>query len=221
MDISASVANLRKRVDDETLAAQRAPGSVTILGVTKTQSRETVIAAIAAGLTDVGENYLQEARAKLIELPAVRTHFIGHVQTNKAKAIVALFDVVQSVDRLEAGLALARAARAAGKSLRALVQVNISPAERFGIAPADAPELARRLRDEGLDVDGVMAIGPLDGDVDDAFARAQATFADVGGSTLSLGMSGDWERAIAYGSTMIRIGSAIFGPRPARESALA
>jgi pyridoxal phosphate enzyme (YggS family) len=220
MDIPASVARLRKHVDDATLAARRAPGSVTILGVTKTQSRETVIAAIAAGLTDVGENYLQEARAKFIELPAVRTHFIGHVQTNKAKAIVALFDVVQSVDRLEAGLALARAARAASKSVRALVQVNISPAERFGIAPADAPELARQLRDEGLIVDGVMAIGPLDGNVDDAFARAQAAYADVGGSTLSLGMSGDWERAIAYGSTMIRIGSAIFGPRPARESAL-
>jgi pyridoxal phosphate enzyme (YggS family) len=220
MDIPASVARLRKHVNDATLAARRAPGSVTILGVTKTQSRETVIAAIAAGLTDVGENYLQEARAKFIELPAVRTHFIGHVQTNKAKAIVALFDVVQSVDRLEAGLALARAARAASKSVRALVQVNISPAERFGIAPADAPELARQLRDEGLIVDGVMAIGPLDGNVDDAFARAQAAYADVGGSTLSLGMSGDWERAIAYGSTMIRIGSAIFGPRPARESAL-
>jgi PLP dependent protein len=221
MDITASVANLRERVDNATIAAQRAPGSVTILGVTKTHPREMVIAAIAAGLTDVGENYLQEARTKYVGLPAVRTHFIGHVQTNKAKAIAALFDVVQSVDRLESGLALAKAAQATGKSMRALVQINISPAERFGVAPADAPALARRLRDEGLDVDGVMAIGPLEGSVDEAFALAAATFADVGGTTLSLGMSGDWERAIAYGSTMIRIGSAIFGPRPAREGALA
>jgi pyridoxal phosphate enzyme (YggS family) len=221
MDISASVAALRERVDSVTIAAGRVAGAVTILGVTKTQSRETVLAAIAAGLTDVGENYLQEARTKYAGLPAVRAHFIGHVQTNKAKAIAALFDVVQSVDRLESGLALAKAALTSGKALRALVQINISPAERFGIAPAAAPALARRLRDEGLDVDGVMAIGPLDGNVDDAFARAAQTFADVGGTTLSLGMSGDWERAIAHGSTMIRIGSAIFGPRPAREGALA
>jgi uncharacterized pyridoxal phosphate-containing UPF0001 family protein len=143
------------------------------------------------------------------------------VQTNKAKAIAALFDVVQSVDRLESGLALAKAAQATGKPLRALVQINISPAERFGIPPADAPALARRLRDAGLVIDGVMAIGPLAGSVDDAFALAAQTFANVGGSTLSLGMSGDWERAIAHGSTMIRLGTAIFGPRPAREGALA
>lgn len=220
MDIPSSVANLRERVDEVTIAAGRAAGSVTILGVTKTQSRETVIAAIGAGLTDVGENYFQEAREKLVGIPAVRTHFIGHVQTNKAKAITALFDVVQSVDRLDAGLALAKAVRATGKRLRALIQINISPSERFGIAPADAAGIARQLRDEGLDVDGVMAIGPLDGDVDAAFSVAAATFAEVGGSTLSLGMSADWERAIAHGSTMIRIGSAIFGPRPARESAL-
>jgi pyridoxal phosphate enzyme (YggS family) len=221
MDITASVATLRKRVENVTIAARRDPNSVTILGVTKTQPHETVIAAIAAGLTDIGENYLQEARTKYVGLPAVRTHFIGHVQTNKAKAIATLFDVVQSVDRLESGLALAKAAQGTGKPLRALVQINISPAERFGIAPAEAPALARRLRDAGLFVDGVMAIGPLAGSVDDAFALAAATFGDVGGTTLSLGMSGDWERAIAHGSTMIRIGSAIFGPRPAREGAVA
>lgn len=220
MDITASVAKLRERVDEATTAAGRTAGTVNILGVTKTQTRETVIAAIGAGLTDVGENYFQEAREKYVDLPAARTHFIGHVQTNKAKAIVALFDVVQSVDRLESGLALAKAARASGKSLCALIQINISPAERFGIAPAQAPELARRLREEGLDVDGVMAIGPLAGSVDEAFALAAQTFAQVGGATFSLGMSGDWERAIAYGSTMIRIGSAIFGPRPAREGAM-
>ena len=222
MDITASVATLRKRVAEVTSAAQRAPGSVNILGVTKTQTRETVIAAIAAGLTDVGENYFQEARAKYVDLPAARTHFIGHVQTNKAKAIAALFDVVQSVDRLESGLARARAAQAPEVvAASACGCLNISPAERFGIAPAEAPALARRLRDEGLDIDGVMAIGPLDGDVDEAFALAAQTFAAVGGTTLSLGMSADWERAIAHGSTLIRVGSGIFGPRPAREGAVA
>jgi pyridoxal phosphate enzyme (YggS family) len=215
--IGERVETLRARVDRVVAEAGRAPGTVTILGVTKTHPRSDVLAGIDAGLTDIGENYVQEAQEKYIDLPPVTTHFIGHVQTNKAKPIVALFDVVQSVDRLDAGLALAKAAHAAGKVLRVLVQVNVSPTERFGCAPAEAPELAARLRDAGLVVDGVMAIGPLEGDVDAAFGLAQAAFAAVGGSTLSLGMSADWERAIHFGSTMIRIGTAIFGARAVRE----
>ena len=222
MDIAAAVAAFRARVDAATAAHGRAAGSVKILGVTKTQTRDAVLAAISAGLTDVGENYVQEAREKYRDLPAgVHTHFIGHVQTNKAKLIAGLFDVVQSIDRLEAGLAVANAARRLGKTPRMLIQVNISPTERFGVAPGEAQALAQRLRDEGVEVDGVMAIGPADGNVDAAFGVARATYERVGGSTLSLGMSDDWERAIGYGSTMIRIGSAIFGPRPAREGAVA
>ena len=218
LTIDERVKNVRARVDAVAVASGRPP--VTILGVTKMQPQDVVRSAIDAGLTDIGENYLQEAREKLSELPPVRTHFIGHMQTNKAKAIAALFDVVQSVDRLDAGLALAKAARNSGKPLAVLVQVNISPSERFGVDPADAPALAAQLRAAGLIVDGVMAIGPITDDLtetDAAFARAATAFAAVGGTTLSLGMSGDWERAIAHGSTMIRLGTAIFGPRPARE----
>jgi pyridoxal phosphate enzyme (YggS family) len=215
--IGERVAMLRARVDRVAEAAGRSAGVVTILGVTKTQPREAVLAAIEAGLSDIGENYLQEAREKYVDLPPVTRHFIGHVQTNKAKAIIGLFDVVQSVDRLEAGLAIEKAARALGRRVRVLVQVNVSPAERFGVAPAGAARLAEQLRSEGLTVDGVMAIGPLEGDVDSAFALAREAFAAVGGTTLSLGMSADWERAIAFGSTMIRIGTAIFGSRPAPE----
>lgn len=215
--IGERVATLRARVDRVAAAAGRPAGAVAILGVTKTHPREDVLAAIAAGLTHVAENYLQEAREKYVGLPAVTKHFIGHVQTNKAKPIVELFDVVQSVDRLEAGLALAKAARTLGRDLRVLVQVNVSPTDRFGVAPAQAAQLAAQLRDEGLTVDGVMAIGPLEGDVDRAFATAAEAFAAVGGSTLSLGMSADWERAVARGSTMVRIGTALFGPRPQQE----
>lgn len=215
--IAERVATLRGRVDAAARSAGREPGSIAILAVTKTQPRAAVISAIEAGLTDIGENYVQEAQTKYDALPFCTKHFIGHVQTNKAKAIVSLFDVVQSVDRLEAGIALAKAARSLGRTLRVLVQVNISPTERFGVRPAEAPELAERLREEGLDVDGVMAIGPLEGDVDAAFESARATFERVGGTTLSLGMSGDWERAIRHGSTMVRVGTAIFGPRPSRE----
>ncbi len=220
LTIGERVKNFRARVDAVAAAAGRPSDSVRILGVTKMQPRESVLAALDAGLVDIGENYLQEAREKLAALPTVRTHFIGHMQTNKAKPIAALFDVVQSVDRLDAGLALAKAARASGKPLSVLVQVNISPSERFGVAPDEAPALAARLRDEGLHVDGVMAIGPITengAETDAAFACAQDVFAAVGGATLSLGMSGDWERAIAHGSTMIRLGTAIFGPRPGRE----
>ncbi|MBV8581758.1 MAG: YggS family pyridoxal phosphate-dependent enzyme [Candidatus Eremiobacteraeota bacterium] len=219
--VAERVATLRERVDEAALAAGRARGSVSILAVTKAQPRDGVLAALDAGLHDVGENYLQEARAKYDGLPPCTKHFIGHVQTNKAKAIVASFDMVQSVDRLDAGLALAKVARNAERRLRVLVQVNISPTERFGVPPPEAPQLAARLRDEGLEVDGVMAIGPLAGDVDAAFATAREAFERVGGTTLSLGMSDDWERAVRHGSTMVRLGTAIFGPRPAKERSLA
>jgi pyridoxal phosphate enzyme (YggS family) len=216
--IGERVEAFRARVEGVVAAEGRPPGSVTICAVSKTHPRDAVLAAVAAGITDVGENYLQEAREKFVELPPVTKHFVGHVQTNKAKPIVALFDVIQSVDRLEAGLALAKAARSLGRQLRVLVQLNISPNERFGAPPAEAPALAARLRDEGLLVEGVMAIGPLEGSVEAAFAQAQAAFERVGGPTLSLGMSADWERAIHYGATMIRIGTAIFGPREPRET---
>lgn len=215
--IADRVATLRRSVDAVTAAAGRQPGSVAILAVTKTQPRAAVVEAIEAGICDVGENYLQEAREKYADLPPCTKHFIGHVQTNKAKQIASLFDVVQGVDRIDAGLALAKAARALGRTLRVLVQVNVSPAERFGASPAEAPVLAARLRDEGLAVEGVMAIGPVQGDVEAAFATARDAFERVGGTTLSLGMSGDWETAVRHGSTMIRLGTAIFGPRAPKE----
>ena len=211
------ISELRGRIGEVALRAGRAPEAITLVGVTKHQPRDIVLCALDAGLTDLAENYVQEARAKYAALPGARKHFIGHVQTNKAKAIVESFDVVQSIDRFDAGRAIAKAARALGKPVRTLLQVNISPAERFGVAPADAPALAARLRDdEGLTVDGVMALGPNTtdrGEITRAFACAAETLRAVGGETLSLGMSGDWEEAVACGSTMLRIGTAIFGER--------
>ena len=218
-EIAERVSTLRERVAAAAAAAGRAPAEIAILAVTKTQSREGVLDALRAGLHDVGENYVQEAESKFDGLPPCTRHFLGHVQTNKARRIAALFDVVQGVDRLSAGLALAKAARELGRTLRVLVQVNVSPQERFGVAPGEAPALAERLRAEpGLTVDGVMAIGPLEGDVDAAFATARKAFGAVGGATFSLGMSGDWEQAVRHGSTMIRIGTAIFGARAVRAA---
>lgn len=213
--ISSSIAARYARLRAEV------PEHVTIVAVSKAQPLEAVAAALAAGATDIGENYVQEARRKFKALGGTRfaKHFIGHVQTNKAKAIVESFDVVQSVDRLDAARALAKAARALGKQLPILLQLNISPSERFGVAPADAVAFAAELRrEESLMLDGVMAIGPLDASPAEtarAFAMAAKTFRQIGGRTLSLGMSDDWREAVEAGSTMIRIGSALFGARPA------
>ncbi len=134
---------LRGEIERELRECGRRPGGVTVVGVGKGQPVEALTAAIAAGLEDLGENYLQEARRQFAALPPVRKHFIGHVQTNKAKGIAAAFDVVQSVDRPEAGAALSKAARQLEKPLAVLLQLNVSPAERFGCAPADAPGVGR------------------------------------------------------------------------------
>lgn len=197
------------------------PPSVTIVAVSKFQPTEAIAQAIAAGVTDIGENYVQEARGKFDALPAdVRKHFIGHIQTNKAKAIAAAFDMVQSVDRADAASALAKAADALGKRLPVLLQLNISPAERFGCPPAEAPHLADVIRSHAsLDLQGIMAIGPITEDRAEtarAFELAARTLRGIGAQTLSLGMSDDWPLALQAGSTMIRVGSTIFGPRPAR-----
>jgi PLP dependent protein len=214
---------LRRAIDDEARSCGRDPAAVTVVGIAKGQTSESVTAAIAAGLTDIGESYLQEACRKFPSLPPVRKHFVGHLQAKKAKAIAAAFDMVQSVDRARAGEALSKAAQEAGKELPVLLQLNVSPVQRFGCPPAEADRLAETLREQpGVRLEGVMAIGPLTSDRDAilrAFELAAMTLARIGGSTLSIGMSGDWREAVRAGSTMLRIGEALFGPRPAKEVA--
>ncbi len=215
---------LERELAEVSRAAGRDPRAVAVVAVTKAQPAAAVREAVAAGIAEIGENYLQEARAKFEELasqPGVampRKHFIGHLQTNKAAAIAAIFDLVQSVDRIEAGRALAKAARSLGKVLPVLVHVNVSASPRYGCDPERAEALAEALRaEQGLAVDGVMAIGPLAADLESiarSFEAAAKTFRRVGGKTLSMGMSGDWREAVRHGSTMIRIGTALFGPRP-------
>jgi len=193
--------------------------AIEIVAVSKRQSADAIVQAAAAGVTAIGENYLQEAQAKfaaLADLP-LRKHYLGHIQTNKAKGIARAFDVVQSVDRLDAAAALSRAARALGKRLPVLLQLNISPSDRYGCLPHDARRLAEAIRGmDGLALEGVMAIGPVT-QVRDEIARsfdlAAKTLGAIGGSTLSIGMSGDWREAVRAGSTMLRLGTALFGPR--------
>jgi PLP dependent protein len=220
-DIQRRLQTLHKEIDDELCAIGRASGSVCIVGVSKKQPAAAIAQAARAGLEAIGENYVQEAASKfadpLLAGIAIQKHFIGHVQTNKAKAIVATFDMVQSVDRTDAAHALGRAAVLAERVLPVLLQLNISPADRFGCPPADAGALAAAIAAEpGLRLEGVMAIGPLEARPDEtvaAFALAAKTLAYIGGSTLSIGMSGDWREAVRAGSTMVRIGTALFGER--------
>lgn len=216
--IAERVRRLRSEVAELARSANRNPAEITIVAVSKVHPREFMLAAYDAGMRDFGENHVQEAIPKLEGLPPdAHRHFIGHIQTNKAKAIAGTFDLVQSVDRLDAGLALARAARTLNKPVRALLQLNISSADRYGMLPEQAPEFAARLRDAGLKVEGAMAMAPFTPDkrvVRDAFLRAADAHARIGGPILSLGMSADWPVALECGTTMIRIGTAIFGPRP-------
>ena len=207
---------MRREIAGELQRAGRDPDAVTLVGVSKRQPVQRVAEAINAGLRDIGESYVQEAVRKFSQLPPARKHFIGHLQTNKARVVAQAFDVVQSVDRLEAGVALSQAV-APDRALPVLLQLNVTGSERFGCAPEDAERLAERLRAlPGLRVEGVMAMGPLTADRDAilrAFELAAKTWERVGGSTLSIGMSGDWREALQSGSTMVRIGEAIFGPR--------
>ena len=215
-DIHARVRAMQSELSAYAISIRRDPESIHICGVTKRQPREAVLALRDAGIKDIGESYLQEAQTKLLAIPNVEKHFIGHIQTNKAKAIVSTFDVIQSIDRPEAGDAVAKACSILGRRVRILVQVNISPSERFGVSPASALKLADYLRNLDLEVDGIMAIGPNIENRDTirrSFEEAATLFAQIGGSTLSIGMSGDWREAVSCGSTMIRIGTALFGAR--------
>ena len=213
---------LRQAIDDEARGCGRDPEGVALVGIGKGQSVDAIASAIEAGLKNLGESYLQEARRKLPSLPPVRKHFVGHLQANKAKAIAESFDVVQSLDRARAGIALSKAAMELGKELPVLLQLNVTPSDRFGCPPSEAEELAETVRAQpGLRLEGVMAIGPQTTDRDAilrAFELAAKTLARIGGSTLSIGMSGDWREAVRAGSTMLRIGEALFGSRPAKES---
>lgn len=220
---------VRERIARACVSAGRSPETVAVLAVTKGFGPEAVTAAIAAGLTDVGENYLQEAAAKFAALEphgeaSARRHFIGRLQRNKCKRVADLFDVVQSVDDLSIAKALDQAAREIGKKLDVLVQINIATDDRAGVAPGEAAAFADAMRAlPNLRLRGVMAVGPADAThVRDAFALASTTFEELRKSigvepVFSLGMSGDLEAAVAAGSTMVRLGTALFGERPAKQ----
>jgi pyridoxal phosphate enzyme (YggS family) len=197
----------------------REAGSVTLVAVSKTMQAEQIRPVLAAGHRVFGENRVQEAQGKWPGLRAeflgVELHLIGPLQTNKVREALALFDVIETLDRDRLAEALAQDIRQSGRSPRLYVQVNTGDEpQKAGISPQEADAFIARCRDvHGLDVAGLMCIPPVDAPPSPHFALLQVIAERNGLSTLSMGMSADFDSAIQLGATHVRLGSAIFGAR--------
>ena len=214
---------MRRRIARACRVAGRDPGGVVLTAVTKTQPAEALAAAVAAGHRVFGENRVQEAQAHWADLrrsvPDLELRLIGPLQTNKAADAVALFDVIETVDRPRLVEALAAAADKAGRTVRVLVQVNTgAEPQTAGVQPEDADTLVACARARGLAVEGLMCIPPAEEAPGAHFALLRKIARRNGLATLSMGMSGDYETAIRFGATHVRLGSALFGERNPPET---
>ncbi len=218
-DVAGNLAHIRNRIAKAARGADRAPDSVTLVAVSKTQPAEAVEAALAAGQRVFGENRVQEAKSKYPALreawPDLELHLIGPLQTNKAGEAIALFDVVQSVDREKLARALAKEMDKQGRRPACFIQVNTGEEpQKAGVFPQDAEAFVALCRDDlGLPVRGLMCIPPFEEEPAPHFALLRSIAERSGLSLLSMGMSGDFETAIALGATHVRVGTAIFGAR--------
>lgn len=214
-----SLAAIRARIVRAAAAAGRKADDIELIAVTKTFAAEAVEPVLAARHSDFGENRVQEAQGKWPALkarfPETRLHLIGPLQTNKVRDAVALFDAIHSVDRDKLASALAKEATRQGRSLSLFVQVNTgAEAQKAGVAPGEAGAFVERCRSEhGLRIDGLMCIPPEADDPTPHFRMLRELARELQLSGLSMGMSGDFETAIAEGATHVRVGSAIFGSR--------
>jgi PLP dependent protein len=218
-DVAANLVEIRQRVDRAATAAGRGPGAVTLVAVSKTVEVPGLEAALAAGQRVFGENRVQEAQRKWPPLrarhPDLQLRLIGPLQTNKARDAVALFDVIESIDRPKLAEAVARACAQSGRAIGVLVQVNTGhEPQKAGVVPEAADALIGAVRDLGLRLDGLMCIPPADADPAPHFDRLRELARRHGLGVLSMGMSGDYETAIGHGATHVRVGTAIFGSRP-------
>ncbi|WP_428377153.1 YggS family pyridoxal phosphate-dependent enzyme [Lichenicoccus sp.] len=220
MTMQAALDAIRARIDRALAASGRRPDAVALVAVSKTHPAERVAELLACGQLRFGENRVQEAQAKFPSLreryPGLRLHLIGPLQTNKALDAVRVADVIETLDRPRLADAIARAAEMAGRLPELLVQVNIGDEpQKAGIARADAAGFIRDCRARfGGSVTGLMCIPPADDDPRPHFRALAELAAATGMRTLSMGMSGDFEAAIAEGATQVRVGSALFGSRP-------
>lgn len=213
-----SLQEISRRIAAAEAKAGRLPGSVRLIAVSKIQPDARVRAVLAAGHREFGENYVQEAAAKWPDFRAefgpVTVHMIGPLQTNKARLAVELFDAIHTVDRLSLAGKLAKLAQARGTSPELFVQVNTGEEpQKAGVMPADLDRFIKDCRGMDLPLAGLMCIPPDAEDAAPHFAVLAEMAARNGLSGLSMGMSGDFEAAIAAGATHVRVGSAIFGAR--------
>jgi pyridoxal phosphate enzyme (YggS family) len=219
MELQERLNDVRTRIAAAEREAGRPAGSVRLVAVSKTFDADAIRPAIEAGQRVFGENRVQESQGKWpalkSETPDVELHLIGPLQSNKAADAVALFDVIETIDREKIARAVAAEMKRQGKVLRLYVQVNtgLEP-QKAGVAPDDVPAFLAFCRSElGLSIEGLMCIPPAEENPGPHFALLAKLAARNGVEKLSMGMSGDYEAAIAFGATSVRVGSAIFGAR--------
>jgi pyridoxal phosphate enzyme (YggS family) len=227
IDIAANINSIKQRIAAAAARCNRVPDSIKLLAVTKTVPAEGIGKAIDAGITALGENYIQEAKEKVAVIgPRVQWHMIGHLQTNKAKYAVKLFDYIHSVDRMDLATELDKRSCLTGRKMNILIEVNVSGEKtKNGIPAATAISLAKDIsRLENLSVRGLMTMAPYSANPEnsrpyftglrnlrDDIIRAGITGIQM--EELSMGMTDDFEAAIEEGATIVRIGRAIFGER--------
>jgi hypothetical protein len=228
LSIRENIERLRAEIADITAKAGRRPDEVDLVGVTKRVSLDRIQEAVDAGLGTIGENRVQEAREKVLAVEGdVSWHMIGHLQRNKVKPAVEMFDMIQSVDSLDLAREIDKRSGAAGKSMDVLIEVKTAPEEtKFGVDPCDALDLIVKISEfENISVKGLMTVGTFtddEGEVRRCFRELRELgekagalgLAGVEMKHLSMGMSSDYRIAIEEGSNMVRIGTAIFGMRP-------
>lgn len=219
MTIAQSLSEIRSRIAAAEKEAGRKAGSVALVAVTKTFGPDAVEAAIGAGQHVFGENRVQEAEGKFPALkarhPNIELHLIGPLQSNKAAEAVALFDVIHTVDRPKIAGALAKEIQKQGRAPELFIQVNTgAEPQKAGVLPEEADAFIASCRGEyGLTVEGLMCIPPAEENPAPHFALLEKLAKRNGLTALSMGMSSDFESAIQFGATYVRVGSAIFGAR--------
>jgi len=216
--IADNFRSVNERIAGAASRAGREFSDITLVAVTKKQSVAAIMEVLSAGATDIGENYVQEAADKRESVLSARWHLLGHLQSNKAKVAVTLFDLVQSVDSLKLARALGAQAQASGKDQKILLQVHLGDEEtKFGLLPETVADSAAEIAElPGVTLQGLMGIAPNGVEARPYFQQLRAIFEALpakNAQILSMGMTGDFESAIEEGATLIRIGTAIFGPR--------
>lgn len=211
--------DVKERIADAEREAGRAAGSVELIAVSKTFEANAIQPVLEAGQRVFGENRVQEAQGKWPGLkqvyPDIELHLIGPLQSNKTKEAVALFDVIQTVDREKIARAIAKEMKKQDRRVRLYIEVNTGmEPQKAGVAPDYCPAFLEMCRGElGLDIEGLMCIPPFDENPGPHFALLRKLAEENGISKLSMGMSGDFDTAIGFGATSVRVGTAIFGKR--------